>query len=405
MLMPQEKPRIFTRNFGLLFAANILIIVTYVMLCATMAYYAVLSFAVSDALGGIASSSFLIASMIARVLCGRFGERFGLKRVTIASCGVIVVASALYLVSASSFALLIATRILHGLAFGIAATSIPSLIAKTLEPEVAGVGTGYFMLSNTLGTAIGPWLGLILANGAHYDVEYVLSLVCAIAAFAFSLFIADDKATAPSAAIDSEHAQTTPCIPNRPKGLAAFIDPGTVVFGLFVLLSAFAYSGFSTFLNGYSVEIALEHVAPYAFLLYAATNLLSRPLAGKLMDARGENAVLIPSALLGAAGFVILALAHNAFGMLAVGMLMALGFGTTISAGAGILARDSRDDRTTLRMSTYYLLIDGGIGVGPVFLGLAIDMLGYQNMYLLCAAVALVSLVAYYFMHGRAHRR
>ena len=411
--MTQSKPRIWTVGFCLLFAINILVIITYVMLFSTMAYYAVLSFAASDAAAGLTSSLFLFASMFARVMCGRFGEAFGLKRATIVSCALMLFSCILYLFSANSLVLLLVTRTLHGLAFGVAATTVPSLVAKSLPAEVAGVGTGYFMLSNTLGTAVGPWLGLMLANAGRYTELFVFSSVCAGISMVASLFIKEVSAKKGASAKQGASATATPADPaaasaqydSAPRGIASFIDFGTVRFGLFVFLSGFAYSGVSAFLNGYSVEIGLADVAPYVFLLYAVTLMFSRPLAGKLMDTRGENTVIIPSFVLMAIGFVILALVQNAVGMLLVGPLMALGFGSTLSTGAGILARDSADERTTLRMSTFYLLVDGGIGIGPFFLGLAIDACGFTNMYLICVVITIVGLAAYYLLHGRNAKR
>ena len=402
--MAQTKSRIWTANFCLLFAINILVIITYVMLFSTMAYYAVRSFAASDAAAGLTSSMFLIASMVARVLCGRFGETLGLKRVTLASCALMLFACILYLFSASSLALLLATRTLHGLAFGVAATSVPSLVAKSLPPEAAGAGTGYFMLSNTLGTAIGPWLGLMLANAGRYTEMFIFSSACAGISMIASLFIKEISAKRAEKDASADPASGGPGT-IAPHGIASYIDFDTVRFGMFVFLSGFAYSGVSAFLNGYSVEIGLADVAPYAFLLYAATLMFSRPLAGRLMDARGENTVIIPSFLLMTAGFVIVALVQNALGMLLVGPLMALGFGSSLSTGAGILARDFNDARITLRMSTFYLLVDAGIGIGPFFLGMAIDAFGFANMYLICGVITLAGLAAYCLLHGRNVRR
>ena len=426
--MEKSTPRIFTRNFALLFAVNLLVIITYVMLFSTMAYYAVISFATSDALAGLTSSAFLIASMLARVLCGRFGESFGLKRTTVAFCILLFASCGMYLLNSSSFAFLLVTRVIHGLAFGVVATSVPALVAKSLAPEVAGVGTGYFMLSNTLGTAIGPWLGLILANGMHYTAMFIVSVVCAGVSLVFSLLIAEDGASLPSrehvvegtskpvsthAAEDAltssyeraDEGAETPARTSRQRGgISSYIDFATVRFGLFVFISGFAYSSVSAFINGYSVEVGLEDFAPYVFLLYAITLMFSRPFAGKLMDTRGENSVIIPSFLLMALGFASLVFVKNAVGMLLVGPLMAFGFGSTLSTGAGILARDSRDDRTTLRMSTFYLLVDGGIGIGPFFLGMLIDFFGFESMYTACIVITLVGLVVYFLGHGKKPR-
>ena len=397
--MSTNSSRIFTRNFILLFAINILVVIGYVMLFTTMARYAVLSYAASDSIAGLTSASFLIASMFARMACGCYGEALGLKRVTIAACALMVVSCAMYLACENNFALLLAMRITHGISFGIANTTVPALVAKALPSEAAGAGTGIFMLSNTVGTAIGPWLGIMLANAGYYVVMFFVSTGCAVVAMLLSLIIDNDRASE-----SGSQARISEVFAKR-VSVSSFIDPGTFKFGLFIFASGCAYSGITAFLNGYSVEIGLADAAPYSFVLYAVTLLASRPLAGKIMDTRGENTVVIPCLSLMAIGFVILVFAQNPPGMISVGALMAIGFGSALSIGAGIIARDSHDERTTLRVSTLYLMCDAGIGTGPFFLGLAITYLGYEAMYLICGVITLVSVVLYYVFHGKNAKR
>ena len=118
-----EKPRFITRAFVLLFIINCFSVGSFFMLYTTMARYAILTFACSDAVAGLTSSIFLIASVTARPICGRYGDRLGLHKTTIAACALTLVGCLLYFVSAGSLILLMFSRCLHGLSFGIASTS------------------------------------------------------------------------------------------------------------------------------------------------------------------------------------------------------------------------------------------------------------------------------------------
>ncbi|MGP2574204.1 hypothetical protein ACTVT6_13535, partial [Staphylococcus aureus] len=51
-------------------------------------------------------------------------------------------------------------------------------------------------------------------------------------------------------------------------------------------------------------------------------------------------------------------------------------------------------------ISTLFLLLDIGIGFGPVVLGILISSLGYSAMYWLLAITVVIAGVLYYFEHG-----
>lgn len=52
-------------------------------------------------------------------------------------------------------------------------------------------------------------------------------------------------------------------------------------------------------------------------------------------------------------------------------------------------------------MSTYYLFLDAGTGLGPLALGLVIGAADYPVMYLAVAALVVASAGCYHLVHGR----
>ena len=84
---PQKplKPRIFTRDLCLLFAANLIVTSIYFLLITTMAYYAVQAFGVGDATAGLTASIFLVGGVIGRIASARFCTRVGSKHLAVVS--------------------------------------------------------------------------------------------------------------------------------------------------------------------------------------------------------------------------------------------------------------------------------------------------------------------------------
>ena len=424
---PPAKTRFVTRAFVLLFIINFLSMGSFIMLYATMARYAILTFACSDAIAGLTSSIFLVAAIIGRPLCARYSDRLGLHKTTIAACALTLVGCLLYFVSAGSLILLMFSRCLHGLSFGVASTATPSLVAKSIPREVVGTGTGWFTLSNTLSTALGPLVGLTLSNNDEYGMLFTLCCAFALVSLVLACLLkptakrtqaagskadasaiasaaTDDAPAAKPAAVDAPAAASATKPAPAVKGWRSLVDPDAFLLALFMFLQGLAYGCFNAFLNGYSFEIKLENVAPYLFAINAVATLATRPLAGKLMDLKGENTVMLPHLILATAGYFMLAFANNAAMLIVAGVFLALGWGNCMSFGVGVIARDLPPERTTVGMSTFLMMCDMGMGVGPFVLGFALTALGYSNLYIICGFITALALASYWFFHGRKHR-
>ena len=64
--------------------------------------------------------------------------------------------------TASSFALLLIVRILNGIASGVASTATGTIAAFITPAQRRSEGISMYSLSMVLGTAIGPFIGLLL---------------------------------------------------------------------------------------------------------------------------------------------------------------------------------------------------------------------------------------------------
>lgn len=392
---PQQ--RIFTRDFVLLFLSNLILTSVYFLLMTTMALYAEVAYGADGALAGTTASVFMVGGVIGRVVSGRYASYVGLKRMGVAALVVQLVACVLYLIDAQAdvgIGVLIGIRVLHGLGFGVGNTVVPALAVERLPRERLGEGTGYFMLSQSLGCGVGPLLAILVVAGLDYSILFIVCTALAVVSLVVTLLVRTER---------DGHAAPAPA-PAKPGPftLGSVIDLSTVRLSVFMFLVAFGYSSLNSYVNGYATELGMGVYAPFVFLTYAIVLVVTRPTTGRWMDERGESFVLYPSILSMALGLVLAANVVDPSMLVACGIFMATGFGTCMSVGQATATKLTRDGNTALAISTFFLLCDGGCAIGPIVLGFVVSAAGYRAMYWVAAGVALVALVYYYFAHGRA---
>lgn len=390
-----NRPSLFTRDFCLLFAANFIVVCIYFLLITTMAYYAVSSFGIGDSVAGLTASIFLVGGVIGRVISARYSMYLGLRRIALISLAVQLAMTLLYFASGLGIGFLIAVRLVHGFAFGIANTVIPAMAVETFPPDRIGESTGYFMMSNSLGVGIGPLMSIFVALGMDYSLLFAVCAALSVGAFVAVFSVRLKGASS---------AGTAQRPPLEPWSLRTIIDYSTVKLSVFMFLIAFSYSSLNSFANSYANELGMAVFAPFVFLVFSVTLVLTRPLAGKLMDRFGENAVLYPSIASMAVGLALAACVQNPVMLLLCGVFMATGFGTCMSTGQAVVVKQTKGN-TALAISTFFLLCDAGCGIGPFFLGFVVTAAGYSAMYWQCAVVALLALVYYHFAHGASRFR
>lgn len=383
-------------NFVLLFVAHFIVVAVYFLFMTTMARHAMQAFACADSIAGFVASIFLVGAAFSRILTGRYADALGLKRCSIAALILMLVSCLLYPVGDMSLPLMFAIRFFHGVSFGIANTTMPAIATEIIPLEVMGEGTGWFMLSNSLGTGVGPLFGLLVSGNLEYGILYGLCSALAIVAIA---------ATMPLAAGAKPAGGTKAALAQIPKfKLSLVFDPATRKFSFFMFLVAFSYSSVNAFADAYSASIGLEGWAAGIFLVYSISLVLLRPPVGRLQDRRGENAVLYPSIASVAVGALVCAACTFApvpLLILSIGVFAATGFGTCMSSGLAVVGRLSGGTKAAPGIATFYLLCDFGCGIGPLLLGVIVGSLGYVAMYVTCAIVALIAVAYYHFSHGR----
>jgi MFS family permease len=183
--------------------------------------------------------------------------------------------------------------------------------------------------------------------------------------------------------------------------ISNFLEFKAIPISIIILVIGFSYSGVLTFISLYTKQIHLEEAASFYFLVYAITVFLSRPFSGRLFDIRGANFVVYPCLFIFAMGMLLFSQANQGISLLLAGAIIGFGYGNFISCAQAISIKEVPPHRFGLAISTYFIFVDLGFGVGPYLLGSLVPFTGYRGLYLMMTIVILATIPLYYFLHGR----
>lgn len=383
-----ETTRLWTKDFIIFATANFFIALTFLLLMTNLAVYAIEEFNASQSKAGLASSIFIIGALVFRIFAGKYIERIGRKKLLFGGLFLFLLATSLYFV-VENLNLLLLVRFIHGAAFGITATAMATIVMSIIPRERLGEGTSYFSMSGTLAMAIGPFLGVLLSQHAGFAMVFAACTLFSVTSIIISLF-----SYIPEAKISKEQLEAM-------KGFRCFFEARAVPISIIIAIIGFSYSSILSFLTSYTIEINLIDAASVFFVIYAVFILISRPFTGRLFDRKGANVVIYPSMVLFALGLVLVSQAHHSYTLLVAGALIGLGYGTIMSCSQAIAVKESPRHRIGLATSTFFICLDGGIGIGPFLLGYLIPIVSFRGLYVTLAVAVLSCIFLYYLLHGR----
>ncbi|KQL34681.1 MFS transporter [Psychrobacillus sp. FJAT-21963] len=390
--MNQSRAKLWTKDFIVVSSINFLLILIFYLLMVTIAVYAVNEYEASTSEAGLITGIFIIGTLIGRLFIGRPMEVIGRKKTLFVGLALFTLTTSLYYVNFGLTFLLI-NRFLHGLTLGIASTAAGTIVAQIIPMSRKGEGIGYFSMSSTLATAIGPFIGIYMSQHTSFQVIFGFCLALGMISLLTSFFL---HVPATEKVIKNEEA----------KGfkLSNFVEPNALPIAFIILTVAFCYSSVLSFINFYAIKIDLVETASFFFIVYAVAILISRPVTGRLLDIKGANYIMYPAFIIFGVGMLLLSVANNSFTFLLAGVLIGLGFGNMQSTTQAVAVKLTPPHRMGLATSTFFIFLDAGLGFGPYVLGFIIPFTGYSLLYVILGAVILLTIAPYFLLHGRKEK-
>lgn len=385
-----NQSKLWTKNFLAGTFTNFFLMMNYYLLVVIITLYAMETFGASPSEAGLASGIFIIGTLFARLFCGRWIELAGRRKMLMTGAILCLIITLIYF-RINSILLLYVVRFLHGIAYGIASTAIGTIVTNIIPKDRQGEGIGYYMLSLTLASAIGPFLGMFIIQHGSFRLIFVVCTISAVISLANAFLL-----TVPEVKLTNEQLKDM-----KELKWSNFLEPKTIPICIVCAIIYLCYSSVLSFLIPYAKEINLVSTASFFFIVYSAAILISRPFTGRLFDSKGENITMYPAFLIFMIGMVLLSQVHQSVTLLLAGAFLGFGVGVVQSCGLAIAVKVTPQQRLGLANSTFYLFLDIGLGVGPVILGVFIPSTGYSGLYIGMGIVALVCTFLYYLLHGR----
>ena len=336
----------------------------------------------SDQLVGIVVGVFTFSALLLRPYAGHALETKGRGPVYIFGL-------ALFVASIGSFGfltsitLLLIFRIIQGIGWGFSTTASGTIATDLIPPSRRGEGMGYFGLSGNVALAIGPGLGLTLAGIISFQSLFIISAVLGLISLLISLNIRYKKIE------QSPHKTRTARFDVIEK---TAINPSIILF--FITLT---FGGIATFLPIYAIEKDVGGIQIY-FITYALFLMLSRLVAGKVYDRKGDFYVIPPGALLIITAMLLLAWLPNTAVLIIAGALYGFGFGTVQPALQAWAVESAPSNRKGMATATFYSFFDLGIGIGAILFGQIAHMFQYGVIYIISACSVMITLLYYLFL-------
>jgi len=379
-----QKEKLFNTGFITITTINFIVFLIYYCFVVITAKFATSELGANPAQAGFAAGIYIIGTLIARLYIGKKLELIGRKQMLRFGAIIYLITTIAYLIS-TNIIILDTVRFLNGFAYGTISTAANAIVTAYIPKSRNGEGINYYGLSTSLAAAIGPFIGILLLPIVGFKsviiLAIVLSVLVTVACYLFPV---------QNIELTDDHKKLL-----NSWSLNTFIEYKVLFISVVAFLIGLSYSSVLGFLSIYADNLGLSTAGAFFFVVYALIITFTRPFAGQIFDAKGENAVMYPSFIFLAIGLLTLSYTTTSFMLLLSGALIGLGYGTFMSNGQAVCLKLVEPSKVSIALSTYFIGLDLGLGFGPYALGTVHSFLSYSGIYVLCAVLTVAVAILY----------
>ena len=364
---PAVKEALWTREFFGMSLVSFLIYLTQYAMIAALPIVMMQEYGGGDVEAGLAMTFFQIGTVAARPCAGILIDAVNKRRLMIVISVLFFIVMALFLV-ASAISMLYGLRLLHGIIFAVATTTVAALAALILPPSRKGEGIGYFALSTNLAMVVGPMVGLLIME--HFSSTALFAALSILAA----LSVVMSTMRLPDAVILPQGAR-------RRLSVQTFIERRALAPALIAGILFFAYGSVLTFIPLYTRSLGLSAETSLFYACYAGAILVTRPFVGRIFDRMGPDYTVYPGVLLFAVGMALLGSITGLTGLIGAALLLGAGFGAVTPALQTLAVRSVPSSRAGVATATYFWSLDISVGLAAAGLGIVAVTYGYAFTY------------------------
>jgi len=359
------------------------------------------TFGVTAVLAGAVISVFSLVRFISAPLAGAFVNRFSERNVL--GIGLIIVAiSSLAAGFSRNFPQLLILRGIGGLGSTMFTVAALAVLLRTVATEQRGRASSAYQSGFLFGGIAGPIIGGFVVAISVRAPFYVYSVSLALAAFVCFAFLKPNRIHDREEAVSDGHSDAVETLGDAVRNRAYLAACGVN------LITGVVSIGLRTATIPLFVTEGLRRGATWTgigFLVAAAAQAILLLPAGRMADTVGRRKALLWGAVLVTIGMVVLTVSdivRNGTGtesFWAIGIfIVAMAFQGSASAyfssaPAAVVGDIVGGKRGGIVVSTFQMMADLGIVIGPLLAGLLVDLLDFDWAFIAGTVLCVITLL------------
>lgn len=384
------KPRLWTADFLLAFASNMLMYFSFYMLVPVLPFFVIEELGTSESVAGVVLSIYTIATLCVRPFSGYMVDTFARKPLYLICYTIFTIIFAGYLVS-FTLTIFIIMRIVHGASFGTNTVVSNTIAIDVMPSERRGEGIGYFGMSSNMAMALGPMLGLLLYSKYSFETAFIVSFLSSLLGLGIASLIKVPQKVTPA------HKEVLS------------LDRFILIKGLPLALSMFVISiGYGVLVNYiglYSEAIGMAGSAGLFFTLQAVGIIGARFLSAAPINRGAISQIVYIGSLFLIVGYSMFVLFQHSATFYLGALSLGLGYGYIAPAFQTMFINLAEHNRRGTANSTYLTSWDMGIGLGIAFGGVVIELMSFDMLFVFCMVAVIIGALYFRFVGSPFFRR
>lgn len=340
---------------------------------------------------GLIISLFTVTALLSRPFSGKLADRLGRKPVIMFGALVCFVCSLLYPLLTTVYGFLF-LRLVHGFSTGFTPTGGTAYLSDIVPANRRGEAMGFLGTASTVGMAGGPALGGLLSTAYSVDVMFYCSSFFAVLS---ALIVWNIQET-----VTEKHPISIRLLKVHRHDL---FEPRVLAPCVVMALTAYAYGNMLTLLPDFGEAVSIRNKG-LLFAYLTVASLIVRLVAGKASDKYGRVPVLRVSTFLMTAAMIVVAYADSKSMLIAGVFMYGLSQGATSPTLLAWAADRSDPEHKGRGVSSLYIFMEFGIGVGAFAGGWLVNSQGLMVSFLVSAGWSLLSFLYLWFRNSPAIR-
>ena len=383
--------RLWNPNYLKAWSANFMLYFSFMVVTPLFPLYLSEVFGATKDETGMVLSGYALTALLIRPFSGFFVDSFPRKAVLLVCYGLFALFFGGYLVAGSllSFCIL---RTLHGAPMGATTVANSTVAIDVLPSSRRAEGIGYYGLSNNLGTAIAPTIGMLIYQWtANYDLIFLISFISAGIGFIIN------------SSLHLKPKQTNDQSPKRPISLDRFLLLKGWPEALCMVGYSFSYGVVSTYIAIYAKQELGITTGTGLFFTLLCVGLISSRLVGARGLRKGrilENAA--HGVIISFFGYLLFAALHNAWGFYGAAFIVGLGNGHMFPAFQTMFINLAPSSQRGTANSTLFTAWETGVGLGIILGGILAEYFSYGTAFWIAWLGNAVGAI-FFFAYARQH--